>query len=338
MTKVVKSLSTPSEAIAFWLQERVLPWLRQKGTGRVVLGAPLTNGRTVLPEVIVGHLPAPSSPPKMLRRAWAVSQLWKQEHLCSYRFPHLAVVLEGAAEVRVGSLLCRLTEGTFLLVPPQTPLDDDFPHWHTGGTPLSATILWLLVAPLVVRAHLCFTKGGWHGGTPPIFLWLPEGSVLIGLLQRELTQRREGYSEVVSACLTTLFWQVLRAMEGLVLPAPASFPEVPEEQPLAHRVRQALLSNLHRPWSLKWLANSLGLSPSHLRHRFKAETGKTLREYLAEVRLQLAHLLLRRTDLPVAIIAQMLGFANPFHFARWFHRHQGIPPSALRRTLRVGKP
>lgn len=158
------------------------------------------------------------------------------------------------------------------------------------------------------------------------------------LLQRELTQKREGYLEMVSACLKILFWQVLRAMEGLVLPAPISLLEPFEEQPFVCRVRQALLSNLHRPLSLKRLANLLGFSPSYLRHRFKAETGKTLRAYMIEVRLQLAHFLLRHTDLPVAVIAQMLGFSSPFHFTRWFHRYQSISPSALRRTLRTGKP
>jgi len=195
-----------------------------------------------------------------------------------------------------------------------------------------------MVAQPVVRTHLCFTQGHRHWGTNPLFLWFPEGWALMELLEKELTQQQEGCWEVIAACLMALFWQVLRGVEGLILPAPVSFPEVPEGRPLAHRVRQVLLSNLSRPWSLKWLANSLGLSPSYLRHRFKAETGKTLRAYVTEVRLQLAYFLLRRTDLPIATIAQILGFANPFHFTRWFHRHHGVPPSTLRRALPVGKP
>lgn len=336
--RVKRDLRSPREKIVSLLRERVLPWLRQQCTQRIVFGVSLARGHKCFSEAIIDSLPVPSSPPKTLRRAWGASQLWKDEHLCAYRFPHLAVVLEGVAEVRVGSLLVRLTEGTFLFVPPQTPIDDNFPHWHRSEGPLSSTILWLLLAPLVVRIHLCFTKGRRHWGTDPLFLWLPEGSVLAGLLQRELTQQREGYSEAVTACLTTLFWQVLRALEGLVLPAPVSPPEPPEGQPFSHRIRQALLSNLHRPWSLKWLADSLGLSPSHLRHRFKAETGKTLRAYVTEVRLQLAHLLLRRTDLPVAVVAQMLGFSNPFHFTRWFRRYQGTSPSTFRHSFQFGKP
>lgn len=322
--------------LANLLRGRVLPWVRH---GSVPIVPCLLQGvaGTIPRGVTVRETAPPSESPKVLRRGWAASHLWVNDHLCAYRFAHLAVVLEGVAEVRIGQVVICAPHGTWLFVSPSVPIDDDIAHAHWTNMAAASSILWLLLAPFVVRVHVCFTEGYHHWGTPGQFLWLPEAIFVADLLQTELTQRGEGADEVVAACLTVLLWRLLRATEGVAFPTPVALQPLPSGS-LAHRVQQILLHNLQQAYSPKKIAQALGISPSYLRHRFKAETGRSLRAYTNEVRLQLARLLLQRTDLPIAVVAQLLGFGSPFHFTRWFRRNCDVPPSTLRRPPILGRP
>ncbi len=85
--------------------------------------------------------------------------------------------------------------------------------------------------------------------------------------------------------------------------------------------------------SLDGIAAALSVSPYHLSHVFSRESGISLFEYLAELRMRQARLLLQRGELPVKEIAGLVGFRNLQYFSHAFHRHYGVPPRAL-----AGKP
>lgn len=83
------------------------------------------------------------------------------------------------------------------------------------------------------------------------------------------------------------------------------------------------------PVKLPLLARHLGLSESHLRERFRRETGLSLGRYLREARLRQAALWLREEGLSVKAAAARAGYPDPFSFSRAFRRALGRPPSAL---------
>ncbi len=78
------------------------------------------------------------------------------------------------------------------------------------------------------------------------------------------------------------------------------------------------------------LAALVNLSPSRLRHLFKVEAGQTPRQFLRELRLQRAEVLLRTTFLTVKEIASQLGLANSTHFVSDFKKVYGVSPAAYR--------
>jgi AraC family transcriptional regulator of arabinose operon len=78
------------------------------------------------------------------------------------------------------------------------------------------------------------------------------------------------------------------------------------------------------------IANQVNLSPSRLRHLFKKETGKTPAQYLKNLRLQRAALLLTTTFLSVKEIANQVGITNTSHFIREFKRSFGMAPTLYR--------
>ena len=77
-------------------------------------------------------------------------------------------------------------------------------------------------------------------------------------------------------------------------------------------------------------AERLGVSAKHLNDCVRAATGATASDTL-HARLQLeARRLLLHTDLPVAEIAERLGFSDASYFVRFFKRLAGTTPRAFR--------
>ncbi len=78
------------------------------------------------------------------------------------------------------------------------------------------------------------------------------------------------------------------------------------------------------------LASQLGLSERQFYRDFKRIMGQTPVNYLTELRLAKAALYLRETELPVAKIASLCGYSDPYYFCRLFAKRNGAPPSRFR--------
>ena len=70
---------------------------------------------------------------------------------------------------------------------------------------------------------------------------------------------------------------------------------------------------------------------------FKNVYGEPIRDHMRTVRLQEAQRLLRETDLPIAEIAEMVGYANPGHFSVAFHESFSMTPSEYKKIVRTGR-
>jgi two-component system response regulator YesN len=78
------------------------------------------------------------------------------------------------------------------------------------------------------------------------------------------------------------------------------------------------------------IAAELYVSPSHLRHVFKARTGMTFCDYLSSLRLDAAARLLEDPDLKIQDVARMVGYAEQRYFASCFKKRFGMTPSERR--------
>jgi AraC-like DNA-binding protein len=102
------------------------------------------------------------------------------------------------------------------------------------------------------------------------------------------------------------------------------------------RIVGAALNALHtRPshaWTLEELAREAGSSRSVLAERFQLLVGSSPMQYLTQWRMLLAANLLRRSNAPLAHIAQDVGYQTDTAFSRAFRREFGAPPAAWRRS------
>ncbi|MBQ4058232.1 MAG: helix-turn-helix transcriptional regulator [Lachnospiraceae bacterium] len=93
-----------------------------------------------------------------------------------------------------------------------------------------------------------------------------------------------------------------------------------------HYIEQHYMDNI----TVEKLANLGYMSKTSFNRRFKNEIGITPIEYLIEVRIKMAKLMLKRKDNPMTDIAMRCGFGSSAHFSSCFQKHVGISPSEYR--------
>ncbi|MBF0194722.1 MAG: helix-turn-helix transcriptional regulator [Magnetococcales bacterium] len=96
------------------------------------------------------------------------------------------------------------------------------------------------------------------------------------------------------------------------------------------RVRDRLLADLRAPPSLETLAIEVGMNSKQLNKAFRSFFGQTVFEYLRDVRLEHARLLLEKHDLPLKEIAWRIGYIHTNNFSNAFTTRFGISPGRYR--------
>lgn len=104
-----------------------------------------------------------------------------------------------------------------------------------------------------------------------------------------------------------------------------------DQQEVARRLHVAkdyLESHYELPVSLADAAGAAMLSKFHFLRAFTRQFGRTPHQYLTDVRLRKARLLLARGE-PVLETCLAVGFENHSSFTRLYRRRFGVPPSAI---------
>ncbi|MBN2443188.1 MAG: helix-turn-helix domain-containing protein, partial [Spirochaetales bacterium] len=81
------------------------------------------------------------------------------------------------------------------------------------------------------------------------------------------------------------------------------------------------------------LAYKHKLSAAYLGRLFKKYTGKSMPDYINELRITKANELLRNTSYSMSKIMKMTGFTNKTHFYSMFKKYNGVTPKLYRQTI-----
>ncbi|QYR23947.1 AraC family transcriptional regulator [Paenibacillus sp. sptzw28] len=83
----------------------------------------------------------------------------------------------------------------------------------------------------------------------------------------------------------------------------------------------------------KDIAAAVNLHPVYLQRIFKASMNVTMTEYLAELRVEKAKMLLARTDVPIIEIADYVGLGSRQYFSALFKKYTGLSPAVYRKSV-----
>ncbi|MCK6262721.1 AraC family transcriptional regulator [Vibrio sp. ZSDE26] len=92
-------------------------------------------------------------------------------------------------------------------------------------------------------------------------------------------------------------------------------------------------SQLHLSWSVKKISQQCFLSEEQLNRLSKSLFGQTPQERLIHLRMEKAAELLHHQEWSITMIAQRLGYKDPYAFSHRFKRYFGVSPRAYRKQL-----
>ena len=98
-----------------------------------------------------------------------------------------------------------------------------------------------------------------------------------------------------------------------------------------YKALQFISDNLEKQFTLNELCETIGYSQTYVSREFKKRQGKSVFDYVIDLRLQTAKKLLIYTDLSVTAIAVQVGFSGPNYFTSVFKERMGCTPRDIRK-------
>jgi AraC-like DNA-binding protein/ligand-binding sensor protein len=133
--------------------------------------------------------------------------------------------------------------------------------------------------------------------------------------------------------LLELFARHVPTCAGSTTPIQADLPNLP---PLMEKARGYILAHLSEELPLQHVAHLVNLSPNHFCRRFKAATGRSFTEFLAQSRVDHAKQMLRADpSTRISEVAYASGFQSISRFNRVFRQHLGVCPTEYRDSAPV---
>lgn len=99
--------------------------------------------------------------------------------------------------------------------------------------------------------------------------------------------------------------------------------------PMRQKIESLMHERLSESLPLADLAAVAGISRCYFSRLFHFSFGQPPHQYLLELRLQRARLLLEARQRPIADVAAMTGFSDQSHLTRRFRRRFGTTPAAV---------
>lgn len=102
---------------------------------------------------------------------------------------------------------------------------------------------------------------------------------------------------------------------------------------LVYRIGKYVVVHVDEKLSLEAVAGGVYLNPSYISHIFKKVTGMSFTDFMAEVKVDRAKVLLRDSHMRIYDVAATVGYSNPEYFTKNFRKKTGYSPVEYQRML-----
>ena len=172
-------------------------------------------------------------------------------------------------------------------------------------------------------------------GQPPLVRLSPERAVwlndLFVRLEAEYLRSVEANGTDEQLLAATLLALVLLELRRAYDPPPATAP-TSAAAVLTARFKEAVSRHVLTRRGVSDYADLLAVTPNHLNRCVKETTGRPASDFITDMLVLEARMLLRQTDLSSAEIAFRLRFSDASHFGKFFRRHTGQTPLDYRQS------
>ncbi len=102
---------------------------------------------------------------------------------------------------------------------------------------------------------------------------------------------------------------------------------------LVKQINENIQLNIYEKITPAMIADNLQMNCSYLCTHFKRETGKTITEFINELKINEGKRLLKTKQIPLINIAIQLGYSSQSYFQRVFKKFTGMTPVEYRNQL-----
>jgi two-component system response regulator YesN len=125
-------------------------------------------------------------------------------------------------------------------------------------------------------------------------------------------------------------FQLLNAYASNLITHVATLRKSENNKPV-RETQKYIQEHFRSPISLESMSQKAGFNATYFSLLFKKETGMNFLEYLTDVRIKEAKLLLSDPRRTIADVAEAVGYGDVKHFSKLFTRSTGIHPSKFRK-------
>jgi AraC-like DNA-binding protein len=142
-------------------------------------------------------------------------------------------------------------------------------------------------------------------------------------------EERTGYQPLVSGIVMHLLGEIYSLARQRLYTGE----EMTES--IINKARIILRTNIEQDINIENVASELCVSYAWFRKAFKAYTGIAPNQYLIQLRIEKAKMLLTNHSRSIKEIALSLNFESAFYFSRLFKEKTGVSPDVYRKGLRI---
>ena len=152
----------------------------------------------------------------------------------------------------------------------------------------------------------------------------------VDLMLQESSKTLPGHEDVCRCLLEVVLIQLGR-QQDLSFSGETPGPRASKE---CEFIRRYIDNHFKEDLTLDHLAKLAHLNKYYLSHSFRREFGTSPINYLISRRVDESRFLLRKTDHPLSLIAEILGFSSLSYFSQCFRRVEGVSPTEYRNQNR----
>lgn len=249
-----------------------------------------------------------------------------------FRSRHFSVIIiiKGTLNLKVNLFEYRLTERDMIIIPPSAIREME---WKQG----QAHFISLLFTPDFLRMSGILDK---YLG---IANFMKEGLIPYSKTEQSDLRILAQLAEIIRGLMDheTRPGNDLEIIKNLfkatLLKVQQYYSHMETDQELSgtiiYKFTKLLSENYFSQREVSFYSKKLYIHEKYLSQLLKKKTGKTARQYITEMIVLEAKVLLVDRSLSIKQIADLLNFENPFHFSRFFKQYGGMPPTQYRKQL-----
>ena len=242
----------------------------------------------------------------------------------------IAICLKGSVRLTVGLEHYNLLPGSLIVMPPEVirTWKDQSPDYVEET--LLFKELFFLESGLDIKSFREFRF--FQIGTPKVIqLNTMDSDVIQNLLQdikKTITRSSKRRDEIVRSYVHILLNQIADLYDRYY---PDVFTRLNTSLKMVSEFKKLLIEKHHYLRSVNGYADLLNVTAKHLSQTMQENTGSTAGEWIHNILILEAKVMLKQTSHTIAEISDSLNFSDPSSFGKYFRRYAGCSPASYRK-------